>query len=130
VRALKALREVFESCGYPFELEERLRFRAGRALVEVGEGEGVLVVETSVPLPSTSSTEEEYLGASEVFRDAMTFLSRLRGRVSYEVDLSLPDYPTLRIVKVVEGVGELVEGIRSYLKYSGSCVEGVGPEEP
>lgn len=126
MKALKALREVFESCGYPFELEEKLRFRAGRALVEVGEGEGVLIVETSIPLPSASSTEEEYADASEIFKDAMTLLSRLRGKVNYEVDLSLPDYPTLRIIKVVEGVGELVEGIRSYLKYSSSYVEGSG----
>lgn len=123
MRALKALREVFERCGYPFELEEKLRFHAGRTIVEVSEGEGLLLVETSIPLPSTSSTEGEYVDASEVFKDAMSFYSRLRGRVSYELDLSLPDYPTLRILKVVESAEELVEGVRSYLKYSGSCLE-------
>ena len=124
MRALKALREVFERCGYLFELEEKLRFHAGRAIVEVSEEYGLLLVETSIPLPSTSSTEEEYVDTSETFRDAMSFYSRLRGRVSYELDLSLQDYPALRVRKVVESVKELVEGVRSYLRYSSGCVEG------
>jgi hypothetical protein len=123
VRALKAIKQVFERCGYPFELEEKLRFHAGRAIIEVNEEGGLILVEASIPLPSTSSTEEEYLDTSELFRDAMSFYSKVRGRLSYELDLSLPDYPTLRVLKVVERVEELAESIRSYLEHGGSCVE-------
>ncbi|GEM_PF-2013490 len=123
MRALKAIKQVFERCGYPFELEEKLRFHAGRAIIEVGEEGGLILVEASIPLPSTSSTEEEYLDTSELFRDAMSFYSKVRGRLSYELDLSLPDYPTLRVLKVVERVEELAESIRDYLEHGGSCVE-------
>ena len=123
MRALKAIKQVFERCGYPFELEEKLRFRAGRAIIEVDEEGGLILVEASIPLPSTSSTEEEYLDTSELFRDAMSFYSKVRGRLSYELDLSLPDYPTLRVLKVVERVEELAESIRDYLEHGGSCVE-------
>jgi len=111
------LQQWLKQRGVSFEAEgeaTRIHLPSG-AYVEVTEsleGGGYDIVVT-VPLPGTGEEAEE---ARKAIDDALELLSLLGGQLRYELDDSLPEYPSLRVSRSFDDPEELVNKLISALE--------------
>jgi len=111
------LQQWLRSRGVSFEAEgEATRISLPSGLyIEVAEsleGEGYDLVFT-LPLPGRGEEAEE---ARRAIEDAMELLAMIGGELRYELDTSLPDYPTLRVLRGFQDPEELVNRLTGALE--------------
>ncbi len=95
---VKELRKLLDEAGVSYEIEEGVRVHLGNIVVEAGEStSGKYAVTVSMQLPSEAGLEDVDSYVND-FKIALSLVSKLKGQVAYELDTSLPDYPTLRII--------------------------------
>ena len=107
------LQQWLKERGVRFEAEgeaTRISLDSG-VLVEIAESmeeDGGFDVVITVPLPATGEEagSEEALAA---IRDGFELAGLLGGRLRYELDASLPDYPSLRIMRGFRDPEEMVD---------------------
>lgn len=128
---LKRIRDAVEEIGYSFEFEETLRVHVGDVIVEVGADENRYTVTVSVQLPGGEASEEELDYYTRLYEQALRVVLGLSGELKYEVDTSLPEYPSLHIVRVYSDpeklADELIEKLRRLAEVippSGGPAEG------
>ncbi len=110
------LQQWLKQRGVSFEAEgeaTRIHLPSGVyiEITESMEGEGYDVVIT-VPLPGTGSEAGDTKSA---ISDAFEIVSLLGGELRYELDDSLPEYPSLRIIRSYRDPEELVDALISAL---------------
>ncbi len=113
---IKKIRDVVEDVGYSYEFEETLRIHVGDVVVEVGVEGDKPAVTVSVPLPSPASSEEELDYYLRVYEQGLRVFLGLRGEAKFEVDTSLPEYPSLHLTRVYEDGERLAEDMGSLLR--------------
>ncbi|AEM39778.1 hypothetical protein Pyrfu_1925 [Pyrolobus fumarii 1A] len=113
---LKKLRDVVEEVGYSYEAEETMRIHIGDIIVEVGVEDGKYAVTVSVPLPGSGATDEEVDYYARLYEQGLRVLLGLGGDVKYEVDTSLPDYPSLHMTRLYDDADKLVEDMSRLLR--------------
>jgi hypothetical protein len=105
------LQQWLKSRGVSFEAEgEATRIHLDSGLyVEVAEDledPSKYAVVVTVPLPGTGEEAED---AKKPLADAMDLLALLGGELRYELDNSIPEYPSLRIARRFDTPEELVD---------------------
>jgi len=104
--------------GFSFEAEgEAVRIHLpGGAYVEITEaqdgGEGFEVAIT-VPLAGTGEEAEE---AAKAFQEAMTVAKGLGGELRYELDTSIPEYPSLKVARAFTDPEEMATRLMEALR--------------
>jgi len=134
---IKELRKVLDELGVSYEAEENIRVHVGEVVVQIGEfeeGEKGYYVTTSINLPSSDSTLQEFDYYMNSFKTALKLILGLTGELKYELDTSLPDYPVLHVTRKFDDAGKLIENLKNVLKKlveeglvrasEGSVVEG------
>ncbi len=121
---IKKIRDVVEEVGYSFEFEETLRIHIGDIVVEVGVEGDKPAVSISIPLPSSASTEEELDYYLRMYEQGLRVFLGLKGEARYEVDTSLPEYPSLHLTRIYDNGDELAEDMGSLLR---KLVEQIPP---
>ena len=119
------LKKVFEELGLSYEIEEAVRIHIDSMIVQISEGsEGEISVSISVALPSSEVSLDDVSRYAKDIEKAFGLAVRLnRGELLYELDTSLPSYPTLYITRVYRDrdalVSDLINALRSMI-YGGS----------
>ncbi len=113
---LKRIRDAVEEIGYSFEFEETLRIHVGDVIVEVGADENSYTVTVSVQLPGGEASEEELDYYTRLYEQALRVVLGLSGELRYEVDTSLPEYPSLHMVRVYSDPEKLADELIERLK--------------
>ena len=115
----KKLQRFLKENGFSFDAEgEATLVNLGEVTIEVGESNGKYAVTVSVPLPGAGEDDDpdHY---SEAFRKAITVMLGIGGSLEYQLDTSLPDYPTLYITRKFDDPEELVDKFISALRKIG-----------
>lgn len=113
------LKKVFEELGISYEIEEAVRIHINDMIVQISEGnEGEMNVSISVALPSSEVSVDDVSKYARDIEKAFNLAARLnRGELLYELDTSLPSYPTLYITRVYRDkdalVNDLINALRS-----------------
>ncbi len=109
--AAKLLQSALKDLGVRFEAEgDMTRIMLDGAVIEVRDepGGGYIVLAT-LSLPAEAGEDPgEYIGA---FSRVLSVFMRLRGRIRYELDSSLQDYPMLRIYVIYDDLYQLAEDL-------------------
>ena len=113
---LKRIRDAVEEIGYSFEFEETLRIHVGDVIVEVGADENRYTVTVSVQLPGGEASEEELDYYTRLYEQALRVVLGLSGELRYEIDTSLPEYPSLHIMRVYNDPEKLADELIERLK--------------
>ena len=106
------LKRVFEELGLSYEIEEAVRVHIDDLIIQLSEaedGQGISV-SISVALPSEDMTLEDAEKCAKSIEKALRIAAMLnRGELSYELDTSLPSYPTLYIARKYSDREAIVE---------------------
>ncbi|MEB3780142.1 MAG: hypothetical protein GSR85_07925 [Desulfurococcales archaeon] len=109
--AAKLLQSALKDLGVRFEAEgDMTRIMLDGAVIEVRDepGGGYIVLAT-LSLPAEAGEDPgEYI---EAFSRVLGVFMRLRGRIRYELDSSLQDYPMLRIYVIYDDLYQLAEDL-------------------
>ena len=115
------LKNVLEELGLSYEIEEAVRIHINNMIVQISEGsEGEMNVSISVALPSSEVSVDDVGRYVSDIEKAFSLAARLsRGELLYELDTSLPSYPTLYITRVYRDrdalVNDLIDALRSMI---------------
>ncbi len=122
--AAKLLQSALKNLGIRFEAEgDMTRIMLDGAIVEVrDEPGGGFIVLATLPLPAEPSDDiQSYKEALSIVLD---LFMKLKGRIRYEIDSSLQDYPMLRMYIIYDDLyqlaEDLVEALEVMLGRSGS----------
>jgi len=119
------LKKVLEELGLSYEIEEAIRIHIDGMIVQISEGsEGEISVSISVALPSSEISLDDVRKYAKDIEKAFSLAACLnRGELLYELDTSLPSYPTLYITRVYRDrdalVSDLINALRNMI-YGGS----------
>ena len=113
---LKRIRDVVEELGYSFEYEETLRVHVGDVILEVGAEGDKYTITVSVQLPPGDFSEDELDYYLRMYEQALRVVAGLSGELRYEIDTSLPEYPSLHVTRVYADPEKLADELIEKLK--------------
>ena len=112
------LQQWLRSRGLSFEAEgEATRIHLDSGLyIEVSEDiedPSRYAIVLTIPLPGTGEEAEE---AKKAIDDALELLGLIGGELRYELDNSIPEYPSIRVTRAFENPEELVAKLTTALE--------------